>query len=128
MTNFPFEKFNTNKVTKIGTAGGWVKGSTGYSFKHTEKKVNQIITNIKANKATSYNLFKRKYKFYDKVFLKVLKEENHKGEWIFQQFYSQNSPQTMFRFLDEKSSLFEEVKIMWSLFSWSFIKAFFKTL
>lgn len=128
MTNFPFEKFNTNKVTKIGTAGGWVKGSTGYSFKHTEKKVNQIITNIKANKSPSYNLFKRKYKFYDKVFLKVLKEENHKGEWIFQQFYSKNSPQTMFSFLDEESSLFEEVKIMWSLFSWSFIKAFFKTL
>jgi len=74
MTNFPFEKFNTNKVTKIGTAGGWVKGSTGYSFKHTEKKVNQMITNIKANKAPSYNLFKRKYKFYDKLYLKVIKE------------------------------------------------------
>src|SRR5210317_487198 len=31
MTTFPFHKFNTNKITKIGTAGGWVKGSTGYS-------------------------------------------------------------------------------------------------
>jgi len=128
MTNFPFEKFNTKRVTKIGTGGGWVKGSTGYSFKHTEKKVAQLITNLKANKTPSSNLFKRKYKFYDKVFLKVLKDDNHKGEWIFQQFYNKNSIQTMFRFLDEESSFFEEVKIMWSLFSWSFIKAFFKTL
>lgn len=128
MTNFPFENYNTDQITKIGTGGGWVKGSTGYSFKNTEKKVAQIIDNIKANKSPSSNLFKRKYKFYDKVFLKVLKDENHKGEWIFQQFYNKNSIQTMFRFLDEESGFFEELKIMWSLFSWSFIKAFFKTL
>ncbi|WP_396600464.1 lycopene cyclase family protein [Algibacter sp. R77976] len=128
MSNFPFEKFNTNKVTKIGTGGGWVKGSTGYSFKNTEKKIEKIIDNIKANKTPSSNLFKKKYKFYDKVFLKVLKDENHKGEWIFQQFYDKNSVQTMFRFLDEDSTFLEELKIMMSLFSWSFIKAFFKTL
>ncbi|HMR17063.1 MAG TPA: lycopene cyclase, partial [Mariniflexile sp.] len=105
-----------------------VKGSTGYSFKHTEKKTAIIIRNLKANKKPSEGLFKRKYKFYDKVFLKVLKDENDKGEWIFQQFYDKNSAQTMFRFLDEESTFIEELKIMWSLFSWSFIKAFFKTL
>lgn len=128
MTNYNFSKFNTQKVTKIGTGGGWIKGSTGYSFKHTEKKVAKIIENIKSNKTPSGHLFKSKYQFYDKVFLKVLKDENHKGEWIFEQFYSKNSVQTMFRFLDEESTFLEDMKIMWSLFSWSFIKAFFKTL
>ena len=128
MTTFDFSKFNTENITKIGTGGGWVKGSTGYSFKLTEKKVAKIIENIKANKLPSEKLFKKKYRFYDKVFLKVLKDDNHKGEWIFKQFYSKNSIQTMFRFLDEDSTLFEDIKIMWSLFSWSFIKAFFKTL
>ncbi|WP_298760098.1 lycopene cyclase family protein [uncultured Psychroserpens sp.] len=128
MTNFAFETYNTSKVTKIGTGGGWVKGSTGYSFKHTEKKVAQIISNLKDNKLPSKGLFKKKYKFYDKIFLKVLKDENHKGEWLFEQFYSKNSTQTMFRFLDEESTFSEEISIMTSLFSWSFIKAFFKTL
>lgn len=128
MTNFPFEKYNTNHITKIGTGGGWVKGSTGYSFKHTEKKVLKIIENLKTNKTPSKNLFKRKYKFYDTIFLKVLKDENHKGEWIFEQFYCKNESKTMFKFLDEESNFLEELKIMQSLFSWSFIKAFFKTL
>jgi lycopene beta-cyclase len=128
MTNFPFEKYNTENITKIGTGGGWVKGSSGYSFKHTEKKAAKIIENLKENKLPSKGLFKNKYKFYDKVFLKVLKDNNDKGEWIFQQFYDKNTIQTMFRFLDEESSFLEELKIMWSLFSWSFIKAFFKTL
>ncbi|MFB9057975.1 lycopene cyclase family protein [Mariniflexile ostreae] len=128
MTNFPFHKWNTKQITKIGTGGGWVKGSSGYSFKHTEKKTSLIIDNLKANRTPSHRLFQRKYKFYDKVFLKVLKDENHKGEWIFQQFYDKNTSQTMFRFLDEESTFYEELKIMASLFSWSFIKAFFKTL
>ncbi|WP_445738478.1 lycopene cyclase family protein [Mariniflexile sp.] len=127
MTDFPFEKSNSKRITKIGTGGGWVKGSTGYSFKHTEKKVAKIVDNIKSRKTPSENLFKKRFKFYDRVFLNVLKDENHKGEWIFQQFYEKNSIKTMFRFLDEESTFFEEIKIMWSLFSWSFIKAFFKT-
>lgn len=128
MTSFPFEKYSTKHITKIGTAAGWVKGSTGYSFKHTEKKVAAIVTNLKAGNTPSKNLFRHKYKFYDKIFLKVLHDENDKGEWIFEQFYAKNSVEAMFKFLDEESTLIEELKIMKSLFSLAFIKAFFKTL
>ena len=128
MSNFPFNKLNTKHITKIGTGGGWVKPSTGYAFKHTEKKVSKIIANIKANKNPSRQLFKKKYAFYDRIFLRVLKTENHKGEWIFEQFYSKNTSVSMFKFLDEESSIYEEIKIIFSLFSWSFIKAFFKEL
>lgn len=128
MTDFPFENSNTKLVTKIGTAGGWVKGSTGYSFKNTEKKVERLLNNIKSNRDTTHQLQSRKYQFYDRIFLKVLYDENEKGEWIFEQFYSKNTIQTMFRFLDEESSFREDLRIMNSLFSWSFIKTFFKIL
>jgi len=128
MTTFPFSNNNTYNITKIGTAGGWVKPSTGYSFKHTQKKVTKIVANLKTNQPPSKNLFISKYKFYDKIFLKVLKDENYKGEWIFEQYYSKNNVNTMFRFLDEESTFIEDIKIMWSLFSFNFIKAFFKTL
>lgn len=128
MTDFPFWKYHTNSVTKIGTGAGWVKGSTGYSFKHTEKNVAKLIANIKAGHAPSHKLFKRKYKFYDKIFLKVLHDENEKGVWIFERFYSKNSIQTMFRFLDEETTFSEDLAIMKSLFSMAFIKAFFKVL
>ena len=128
MSAFPFDQFNSEKITKIGTAGGWVKASTGYSFKNTENKVNQIISNLKQGDRASKNLFKNKYKFYDKVFLHVLKDNNEKGEWIFKQFYGKNKTVHMFRFLDEESSILEDVRIMFSLISWPFIKAFFKTL
>lgn len=128
MTDFPFKNYNSKHITKIGTGGGWVKGSTGYSFKHTEKKVAKIINNIKNNRLPSNKLFKKRYLFYDAIFLKVLKDNNVKGEWIFQQFYSRNNIATMFRFLDEESTFIDEIKIMVSLFSWDFIKAFFKVV
>ena len=128
MTTFPFYKYNTKNITKIGTAGGWVKPSSGYSFKITQYKVAKIVSNLKQDKLPSEGLFKKKYRFYDKVFLQVLKDENHKGEFIFEKFYRKNSPKTMFKFLDEASSLFEDIKVMLSLFTFSFIKAFFKTL
>ncbi|WP_375239991.1 lycopene cyclase family protein [Aurantibacter sp.] len=128
MSTFPFEDYSTKNITKIGTAGGWVKGSTGYSFKHTEKKVSKILQNIKDNQLPSKGLINAKYKFYDKIFLKVLLDENNKGEWVFTNYYSKNNIKTMFRFLDEESTLLEDLKIMWSLFSFSFIKAFLKTL
>ena len=122
MTDFPFENESSKHITKIGTAAGWVKGSTGYSFKHTEKKVSKIIENLKFNFRTTKDLNNKKHQFYDAIFLKVLKDENDKGEWIFEQFYSKNSVETMFKFLDEDSSFFEELKIMQSLFSFSFLK------
>jgi lycopene beta-cyclase len=128
MSTFPFENYSTKNITKIGTAGGWVKGSTGYSFKHTEKKVTKILQNIKDHQLPSKGLINSKYKFYDKIFLKVLKDENHKGEWIFTNYYNKNNIKTMFRFLDEESTFIEDLKIMSSLFSFSFIKAFFKML
>jgi len=128
MTNFPFYKYNTKSITKIGTGGGWVKPSSGYSFKITEKKVAKIVENLKSRELPSKHLFKKKYRFYDKVFLNVLKDFNYKGEWVFEQFYSKNRTKTMFRFLDEESSLLEDIQIMLSLFSWCFIKSFFKTL
>ena len=128
MTDFPFWDFHSKNVTKIGTGGGWVKGSTGYSFKHTEKNVSKLIANIKAGKSPSQDVFKKKFKFYDKIFLKVLHDENDKGVWIFERFYSKNSIRTMFRFLDEETNFSEDLGIMKSLFSMSFIKAFFKVL
>lgn len=128
MTDFPFQKYHTPNITKIGTAGGWVKGSTGYSFKITEKKVLKIIENLKNNQLPSKGLALPKFQFYDKIFLKVLNDYNYKGEWIFEQFYSKNSTATMFKFLDEETSFYEDLKIMKSLFSWQFIKAFFSIL
>jgi lycopene beta-cyclase len=126
MTDFPFHKESSPKITKIGSAGSWIKGSTGYSFKHTEKKVALIIENIKAGKELSSGLLTKRFRLYDAIFLDVLSQKNEMGELIFSNFYSKNSIVEIFKYLDEETSTSEELKIMRSLYHPQFIKSFFR--
>lgn len=128
MTDYPFDRENTSQITKIGTGGGWVKASSGYSFKNCEKKIEQLIKNIKNGYAPGKNLIRKKYRKYDAIFLDVLQRRNELGEHLFTQFYTKNSPQDIFRFLDEETSFGKELKIMGSMFHPEFLKSFFNKL
>ena len=50
MTCYHFWKNNSNNIIHIGTAGGWSKPSTGFTFKNTTKKTSQLIDHLKENK------------------------------------------------------------------------------
>lgn len=126
MTNFPFEDFNQKHIIKIGTAGGWVKASSGYSFKNCERKSQNIIKFLKSKQDFYKDSSPKKYKHYDKIFLEVLTKENSFGEELFYRMYKNNSIQTIFRFLDEKSSFQEDLKIIMNLSSSPFIKGFLR--
>lgn len=128
MTDFDFEKTSSKYVTKIGTAGGWVKASSGYSFKNTEKKVEAIVENIKSGNDPGSNLISKKFRKYDGIFLDVLAKRNELGESIFEKLYTRNSVENIFRFLDEETSTSEDLKIMLSMYHPQFLKSFFRKL
>jgi lycopene beta-cyclase len=128
MTDYDFHEASSPKVTKIGTAGSWVKGSTGYSFKHTEKKIAQLIQNIKTGKDPKNGLMNARSRWYDAIFLDVLNRNNELGEQLFTKFYSKNTPQEIFKYLDEETNLTEELKIMFSLYDSQFVRSFFRKL
>lgn len=112
MSTFPFWKENTNDYLKIGTGGGWVKSSTGYSFKNTENKVAKILENLKFNHPIGEDLYQKKYIFYDKIFLNVLFYENHLGNQVFEEMYKNNSVENILSFLDEETTFIKELKII----------------
>lgn len=126
MTDYPFEKESTPEITKIGTGGGWVKASTGYSFKNTEKKIEQLIENLKSGRLPGENLIIPRFRKYDAIFLDVLAQNNQKGEKIFTDFYTKNTPPEIFAYLDEETTVPEELKVMFTLFSFDFIRSFFR--
>lgn len=128
MTDFDFHKESSSKITKIGTAGSWVKGSTGYSFKHTEKKVDQLVANLKSGKNPKEGLLNYRSRWYDAIFLDVLNRRNDLGEHLFTKFYRNNTTQDIFKYLDEETGIKEEVKIMLSLYHPEFINSFFRKL
>ncbi|MFZ6053463.1 lycopene cyclase family protein [Halocola ammonii] len=127
MSNYPFHQANTKNVIKIGTAGSWVKPSSGYSFKNAERYSNKLIENLKANKSPDHELFNTRFRKYDSLFLDVLWKNNHLGERIFSNMYSKNDPSMILRFLDEETNFWQEIKIMSSFQKLPFTKALLRS-
>ena len=128
MTSHDFKPFKNKNVVTIGTAGGWVKASTGYSFKNSERLARQLVKNYLENRPLSYKMTNKKYEVFDETLLRVLHENEASGPEIFSKMYQRNSVQNIMAFLDEESSVLAELGIMKSLTSWPFIKNFFKSL
>lgn len=127
MTTYPFHSDSTMNITKIGTAGGWVKPSTGYSFKNCEKYSEKILDNIKNGKEFKISP-KKRYLFLDKILLGVLSNYNYQGETIFHRMIKRNKTKNVLRFLDEESTFLEMIKIIISMRSIYFVKVFIKSL
>lgn len=126
MTSYPFYRQNSAYITKIGTAGGWVKASTGYSFKNSERYAKKIVQNIKSGQHPHHQLYKWRFKHYDKLFLDVLYNYNHYGEKLFYKMYKRNNIYNIFKFLDDESTLWQELRMIFSMTSHHFIKALVK--
>lgn len=123
MTTYDFTQHNTENIVHIGTAGGWTKASTGYTFKHTLKKSQALIAFLKSGKPlTSYRL-KNRWVFYDAVLLEVLAKHNDQGATIFTRMFKKGEAGHIFRFLDEESSYADELKVVLSAPKIPFIKA-----
>ena len=128
MTDYAFQNENSDHITKIGTAGGWVKASSGYSFKNTERKTEILIENIKYGLSPGENLINKKFSKYDSIFLDVLQQRNELGESLFTKFYTKNDIGDIFRFLDEETKFSEDLKIILSLYHPQFIKSFLRKM
>ena len=128
MTSFKFEKFNSKNILNIGTAGGWTKASTGYTFSNTSKKTKTLIEFLKS-KDDLYKFKQRgKYWYYDLLFLDVLSRNNEEGSALFSAMFKSGNIKSIFRFLDEESTLIEDFRIITSIPSKRFIQAIFKRL
>ena len=98
--------------------------STGYTFLNIQNHSRYILENIdKIEKTKEYDLG-RKYKFLDDVFLKVLRDNPKKMPNIFYKMFK-CSPDTVIKFLSNKSNIFEDIDIIRKMPKLIFIKALF---
>lgn len=128
MTTYDFTQHNTKRILHIGTAGGWTKASTGYTFKHTVKRSKVLVEFLKSGKDFTTYALKNRWTFYDSVLLEVLAKHNDLGAEIFTRMFKKGKAAHIFRFLDEESSFWDELKVIWSAPKWLFIKAAIKVI
>ena len=125
MTCYPFWKHNTKNILNIGSAGGWTKASTGYTFKNTTKKSKEVVAFL--SKETNFRKFHKTNKFwlYDLLLLDILHQKNHLGSIIFSSMFQNGDTTVIFKFLDEETSLWEDLQVIWKCPKMLFIKALF---
>lgn len=113
MTNqsFPLQDL---RIIQMGVAGGQVKGSSGYAFQFIQKRTAAIVDGLKKGKPRFDNIAfqQKKGNLYDAVLLNVLHHQKMSGDEIFKSIFSKNKTETVLRFLDNESSIVEDVKIM----------------
>lgn len=126
MTCYDFQEHHSTNIRYIGTAGGWAKPSTGYTFASTARKIPLLLQYIKTGQPLHQLSFKNRFWFYDLLFLDVLYKDNANGHHIFETLFKNRSPQLIFKFLDEKTSFWEDIKYIWGCPKKPFIKALFR--
>ena len=125
MTCCKFWKHNTKNILNIGSAGGWTKASTGYTFKNSTKKSKAVIQFLATE--TDFRKFHKtdKFWFYDLLLLDILHKKNHLGSKIFSSLFQKGKPTLIFKFLDEETSFLEDLHVIWKCPKGLFVKALF---
>ncbi len=128
MTCFPFWKHNSKNIINIGSAGGWTKASTGYTFKNATKKSKALMLFLQQE--TDLRKFHKtdKFWFYDLLLLDILDKKNHLGSTIFTSMFQKENTTIIFKFLDEETSFWEDLQVIWKCPKGIFVKALFRRM
>lgn len=127
MTSQPFAESNP-PIYVIGTLGNAVKSSTGYAFWFIQAQVNQIVKNLINNQPIQTEVHHTRHQFYDAVLLYILYHNYMEGSEIFKRIFAKNKAATIFKFLSNTSSIWEDICIMRSLPTKIFLPAAIKVL
>ncbi len=112
---------NKENEISIGTAGGMTRLSTGYTFLNIQDHSKYICKNLESlNKLKKFEI-KKKYKYLDKIFLKVLSKHPRKMPEIFYNMFTANNEKVI-RFLSNKSNFIDDINIILKMPKIMFIK------
>jgi lycopene beta-cyclase len=128
MTNAHFPAFKGG-VYFIGTAGGQTKPSTGYTFRFIQKEADSIVDElISKEQISTIKKINRRFLFYDSTLLHILSKRLLAGKTIFSTLFKKNPATIIFKFLDNETTIAQELKLLNSLPKRIFSKAGFTEL
>ncbi len=122
MTNHRFPARRSN-IIYLGTAGGQTKPSSGYTFRFIQKQAEALLQSLADGSVAYLPAPSGKYHFYDSVLLNVLATCKASGAAVFSDLFARNPTSRIFRFLDNESTLSEDISLISTLPVWPFMKA-----
>jgi lycopene beta-cyclase len=110
-------------VIPIGGRAGAVKPSTGYAFKNMFDHAEQLADSLKKNLTPAIINESPRFRFYDRLLLLILSREPSQGKSIFEALFKKNETKNVLQFLDEKTTLIQDIRIFLTLPIKPFIRA-----
>lgn len=99
----------------IGTAAGAVKSSTGYALKNMYEHAQALTVALDKGSPLPAIQQAPRFAFYDRLLLDILRRQPERGSAIFTRLFQHVPIPQVFRFLEEKSSLPQELPILAAL-------------
>ena len=111
----------------IGSAAGLTKPSTGYTVARCIRDAEEMIDVYRATgEWTAPARANRRFDFYDRLLLRIIRDEPQHVSRILWTLFERNPVEVILRFLDEQTTLREEIRLFWSL-PWNpFLRALFR--
>jgi lycopene beta-cyclase len=111
----------------IGTAAGWTKPSTGYTFAPIQENCAAIVASLERDELTSLHFpRKTRFVFYDNILLTIAHRWPKRLPGLFLNLFSSSRPELVFRFLSEKTTFSEEIRLLSGLKFGIFLKGLFR--
>lgn len=125
-----FKKHPEKNIINIGTAGGFTKASSGYTFQFIQKDATNIVSELEKNNTPIYKKSFRDatYSWYDATLLDVLLSKKMSGKEVFTKIFKKNNSEKVMAFLANESTFLDDISIMSSMPMYTFSKAAIKQL
>ena len=120
-----FQHSGKNGEINLGTYAGMVKASTGYAFQRILKDSKELAHSYFSGERPRRFTEKDRFAFYDSLLLWVIRNHPHACSRIFSCLFQRREIDLIFRFMDQQTNLWEELKIFSSLPAGIFLKALF---
>lgn len=122
----PHRSLGTNWIS-IGSAAGLTKPTTGYTVARCIRDAEQMFDHYDATGLwEAPNRAHKRFDWYDRLLLKIIRDEPQYVSTILWTLFERNPVEVILRFLDEQTSLREELRLFWTL-PWNpFLRAIFR--
>lgn len=130
MTDYPLSTKGAGRVINIGTAGGFVKASSGYAFLRTQRKIRAFVDDWERTGAPDPAVMQSSALFrgMDSIMLRVLREGLVSGKHFFSLLFKKLPAPLVFRFLDEDASGSDIIRVLKAAPTWPFLKTAFRQI
>jgi lycopene beta-cyclase len=111
MTDASFKEVE-GRTIYIGMAGGDTRSSTGFTFINIQRRIERIVKALEIGGNPGKTLRFNRFRWYDKVLLRVLEEKTYPEEQLFMRLFKKNPIQRILAFLQGESGILMEIKVM----------------